>query len=273
MKKTEMMRVVMVFFFPLAVVAVRRSAACCLDDEFLGNATSAPTASPDRRLGGWDNTPAGSRQREEQCACAEASSRSKLDKVVSALALCLLLSGVVFVFVRSWRKNAAVRSRTAAERSRVARRGDLELETFARRKALIDREAALAKAGLVDLDDDGSACAVCLEGFGDRSPVSGPNCRHAFHRPCLIQWIDTAHHSDKSDTSTRKLRALTCPTCALSLLPLDLEEEEGPQDVSSTQETPTPATSPPEDSRSIFPQRQPEEATTASGVFTPPATT
>ncbi|XP_077465599.1 E3 ubiquitin-protein ligase RNF103 isoform X2 [Stigmatopora argus] len=59
-----------------------------------------------------------------------------------------------------------------------------------------------AASYLADGDDPGwprgilrcSECVVCLENFGNRELLMGLPCGHAFHRHCIVLWLDAGRH-------------------------------------------------------------------------------
>jgi len=61
-------------------------------------------------------------------------------------------------------------------------------------------------------DDSDVQCAICLEPIvpGDLI-VSGASCDHAFHRPCVFQWLMAKKR--RRDVAAEDDEHNTCPTC------------------------------------------------------------
>ncbi|OEL17344.1 hypothetical protein BAE44_0021637 [Dichanthelium oligosanthes] len=70
-----------------------------------------------------------------------------------------------------------------------------------------DGEAAVVDAGTpAAAGSDAARCAVCLADYADGDELRRlPDCRHAFHRGCVDQWLS---------------RRPTCPVCRASPPPL-----------------------------------------------------
>lgn len=56
--------------------------------------------------------------------------------------------------------------------------------------------------------DDTTQCTICLESMVDNSHIITTNCKHFFHRDCLLDWM-VRDHDD-------------CPTCRTTLLTDDV---------------------------------------------------
>ncbi|XP_030549943.2 E3 ubiquitin-protein ligase RNF181-like [Rhodamnia argentea] len=50
--------------------------------------------------------------------------------------------------------------------------------------------------------EDGECCSICLEDFHRAEKVAELPCSHVFHRPCIIQWLDSSN---------------SCPLCRCQL--------------------------------------------------------
>jgi len=97
----------------------------------------------------------------------------------------------------------------------------------------------LAKDSLIPINDisgDPDAnCPICIDTLSHGEVITPLNCLHRFHRACIEQWLDTAEKEAEKNFARIKidsLRALSCPTCATSMLPLN--EQQGADDEDSS---------------------------------------
>jgi len=189
---------------------MRKSRYCC-DDDWVGNGTTT------RRVL-WTSSPSGKRQQDEQCPCDGDSRGGLIDDFAMVVAIVLLIGVVVLVSVRAYRR------RERRQRAQEAARAEVEMEVL-REKSRLEKVATAARDALVDADDTDGVCPVCLDTLLDDA-VRGPNCRHAFHRACVERWIDTAVAAKADQRQSASIRALTCPTCSVSLLPADDDNDD-----------------------------------------------
>lgn len=63
---------------------------------------------------------------------------------------------------------------------------------FLENRPAIPLEADLVRAGLRHLGpvERDQLCGICLSGFEDGGSLYGVGCSHAYHFPCLIEWLE-----------------------------------------------------------------------------------
>ncbi|KAJ8600923.1 hypothetical protein CTAYLR_005079 [Chrysophaeum taylorii] len=170
----------------VVVVATAVAAAqdCCADDDDDEGIRRLELKGPSVSRQGHGT------RRDDDCPCA---TRQQSKKNVSRT----LVYSAVVVCIVAIATTAVVLARATLQ---YRRRGDPISE---------NPDVEMAKGSLVSERPDAAdaVCAICLDVLSGQV-TRPPNCRHLFHAKCIKRWLET-------DAT----RALTCPTCAASMLP------------------------------------------------------